>query len=360
MKPLRVLALTRYGPLGGSSRLRFLQYLPSLAATDIHVQVQALFDDHLLKARYSHGQYALPSVLGAFKKRIQVLLRRRTFDLLWIEKEALPWCPLWLEASLLCGVPYVLDYDDAVFHTYDLHRWGFVRRLLGKRLDGLMAHAALVVCGNGYLAKRAEEAQAPRVEILPTVIDLDRYNVQSMSLSREAVDVPRIVWIGSPSTARYLRLLHESLQRLAQSNSFFLRVIGAKIDLPGVPMECVPWDEDTEVSAIAQCDMGVMPLLDSSWERGKCGYKLVQYMACGLPVVASPVGVNTSIVEEGVNGFLAKNTDEWVEALQRLLSEPLLRSKMGQAGRARVEQQYCLQVTAPKLAGLLQQAARKA
>ena len=119
--------------------------------------------------------------------------------------------------------------------------------------------------------------------------------------------------------------------------------------LPAVPTEHVPWTEAAEVAAIAEFDVGIMPLADEPWERGKCGYKLIQYMACGLPVVASPVGVNRQIVEHGVNGFLAETPTQWDEALRTLLADPALRQRMGQAGRQKVERQFSLQVTGPKV-----------
>lgn len=359
MTALRVLALTRYGALGASSRMRSLQYLPALAAGGVQVQVQALFGDAALLARYRRGRYGLGTALRCFAQRVATLQRRQQFDLLWIEKEALPWWPLWAEAALLRGVPYVLDYDDALFHNYDQHRLAAVRHVFGRRLDGLMAKAALVVGGNDYLAQRARAAGAPWVEVLPTVIDLDRYPAPAINPVRLPGQLPRIVWIGSPSTVRYLQLLQEPLQALAQRLPFVLRVIGGVFSLPGVQVECVPWSEDTEVAAIAACDVGVMPLLDSPWERGKCGYKLIQYMACGLPVVASDVGVNPEIVRHGENGYLASTPGDWVAALEALLQSPSQRAQWGAKGRHRVEEAYCIQKTGPLMAQLLRTAAGK-
>lgn len=133
-----------------------------------------------------------------------------------------------------------------------------------------------------------------------------------------------------------------------------LRLIGAgKVELPGVPVEYCTWNEATEVALLRTLDVGIMPLVDSPWERGKCGLKLIQYMACGLPVVASPVGVNAQIVRHGENGFLASTPQEWEAALAHLLMCPSLRQRMGASGRALVENQYTVQVQAPRLAKLL-------
>lgn len=354
---MNVLLLTRYGRLGASSRLRMMQFLPWLHDAGIRCTIQPLFSDELLQARYESGTYRLDRILQAYAARVRQLLQRRQFDLIWIEKEALPWLPAWLERALLRGVPYVLDYDDAQFHNYDLHRSAWVRHLMGRRIDRLMAGARLVVGGNDYLARRARDAGAPWVEVVPTVIDLERYAVQPQAGGQEAV--PRIVWIGSPSTVKYLAALEAPLAALARRFAFKLRVIGGMLDMPGVDVECVRWTEESEVASITQCDVGIMPLHDSPWERGKCGYKLIQYMASGLPVVASPIGVNTQIVQEGVNGFLAEGEDAWVAKLGQLLGDAALRQNMGQAGRRRVEEDYCVQQVAPRLANLLLKAGAK-
>lgn len=368
LKPLRslkVLALTRYGRMGASSRIRMLQYLPWLQQARLEVTVQPLLSDDLLTGRYRQGGYGFGALLAAYGTRVCTLMQRRQFDVLWIEKEALPWMPLWLERGLLQGIPYVLDYDDAIFHQYDMHPNRWLRRLYGHRLDGLMASAALVVGGNNYLAQRARDAGAPWVELVPTVVDLVRYAPKidvlgnGIEASGGSGEVPRIVWIGSPATVHYLGLLYEPLQTLATKVRFKLRVIGGgRIDLPGVDVESVAWSEATEAESIRVCDVGVMPLLDSPWERGKCGYKLIQYMASGLPVVASNVGVNPEIVQQGQSGFLASTGREWVAGLDRLLNDASLRTHMGQLGRQRVERAYCIQHTGPRVAELLRAAAR--
>lgn len=355
MRAVKVLALTKYGRLGASSRMRSLQYLPWLERADLQITVRPLLSDELLQARYKKGGYGL-SLLRAYADRFHALMKRRQFDIVWIEKEALPWLPLWLERALLRGVPYVLDYDDAIFHLYDQHANPLIRKFFGRRLDGLMEKAALVIGGNHYLTQRAVEAGAARVELVPTVIDLLRYPPNSAVLGEQLLksDLPRIVWIGSPSTVRYLKIIHEALQALAMRQPFVLRVIGGgAVDLPGVQVEIISWTEATEVAKISDCQVGVMPLLDSTWERGKCGYKLVQYMACALPVVASRVGVNSEIVMDGENGFLASSSGEWLEALGKLLQSARLRAQMGAAGRRKIEDEYCTQRTGPRLASLL-------
>lgn len=351
---IHVLALTRYGSLGASSRIRFFQYFPYLQGQGIHLAYNELVDNALLKSRYLHAKYGYGELFTAYLKRIWILLSKSHVGTLWIEKETLPWLPLWLELILLRRRPYILDFDDAIFHNYDLHPNRIVRSLYGRRIDGLMKHAALVVAGNNYLAQRARDAGAKRVEVLPTVIDLQRYTRQRPP---QSIDTPlRIVWIGSPSTVSYLNLLAKPLQSLAKRHRFVLRAIGGTPEpMPGVEVELVNWAEETEVARVGECAIGIMPLLDSPWEQGKCGYKLIQYMACELPVVASPVGVNCEIVAHAEDGYLAKDDDEWVSALSTLLNDADLRKSMGRKGRLKVEQTYCIQQTSAKLAGWLQQ-----
>ncbi len=346
---LNVLVLTKYGMLGASSRMRFLQYLPWMQQAGFEITIQPLLSDELLLARYQRGAYGVWSLLRAYALRLLVLLRLHQFDVVWIEKEALPWFPALFERWLLRGKPYILDFDDAIFHNYDLHQSVWVRRLYGQRIDRLMAGARLVIAGNHYLAERAISAGAMHVEVMPTVVDLARYAVKS---SYSMTIIPRIVWIGSPSTLKYLWELSAPLAALNKLYPFILLVIGGgDLAMPGVEVETVVWAAETEASAISECDIGIMPLRDTPWEQGKCAYKLIQYMACGLPTVASPIGANLEVVVEGETGFFADGHADWIEKLGLLLSDRALRHRLGLAGRTRVEAEYCLQQTAPKLLG---------
>lgn len=348
---MKILFLTRFGVQGASSRIRIVQYFPGFELTAIESVVSPLFDDAMLLQKYQLGGYGLLKLLAAYWRRVCALMGVHQFDLVWIEKEALPWFPAWFERWLLRHVPYVLDFDDAIFHNYDLHRSAWVRRVYGWRIDRLMKDARLVIAGNRYLADRAVAAGARWIEVIPTVVDLARYapkQIYSIAIK------PRIVWIGSPSTVQYLLELAEPLGVLAKRQPFTLRVIGGgAITMLGVDVESLPWSADTEAAVIAECDVGIMPLRDTPWEQGKCAYKLIQYMACGLPTVASPIGANRDVVIEGETGFFADTTYAWVEKMEWLLGDAALRQRLGQAGRARVEAEYCLQQPAPRLVRLL-------
>jgi glycosyltransferase involved in cell wall biosynthesis len=356
---MNVAFLTRYGPLGASSRVRTTQFHPTLAALGFVATTLPLLSDAYLSSLYA-GKRSLLETLRCYFRRLRDIRAARRCDRIWIEKELLPYAPAFVELWLLRGRHYVLDYDDAIFHNYDLSKSRWVRWLYGRKIDALMHQAALVTVGNSYLEARARAAGARRVERLPSVIDLDRYETVKLQFS-EGDSPPtklRVVWIGSPATVRYLEQLREPFKRLSTVLDLELRVIGASAPhWVGVRTSTIPWSADTEASHIAACDIGVMPLDDTPWERGKCGFKLIQYMACGLPVVASPVGMNVDIVAPGVDGFLANTADEWVASLSKLADSSELRHNMGFRGRSKVENLYCVQVVAPRLAHLLSEVA---
>lgn len=355
---VNILALTRYSRLGASSRLRMYQYLPFLSDHGWNVDVQPLLDDRYLRDVYEGRPRQATGLARAYGSRILSLLGSRRYDLLWIQRELFPSLPGLVEYLLrTSGVRYVVDYDDATFHRYDRSRSRLVRLTMGNKIDHVMGGAALVVAGNDYLADRARRAGSQRVEVIPTVVDLDRYPASSPETDHATV---RIGWIGTPSTVEYLTLVAGPLRSATSGGSARLIVIGAEPrELTDVPIDPVPWSEDTEVEALRSIDIGIMPLPDEPWEQGKCGYKLIQYMASARPVVASPVGVNPTIVQDGKSGFIAANDGEWTASLERLIADPVLREEMGQHGRSRAETRFSLRSHAPQLIDLLEAAATR-
>lgn len=348
---MKVLLLSRYGPLGASSRIRSYQYLPYLKSQGIDVTVAPLLNDEYVKRLYSGKAKPLVSILRSYARRLGNILNSRSYDIVWIEKELFPWLPSVVELIMSkAGIPYIVDYDDAIFHRYDLNQNGFVRALLGRKVGRIMQRAEFVMAGNRYLADYAIRTGAKRVECIPTVVDLGRYHMKENSDTGEF----KIGWIGSPVTVHYINNIMPVVAQFLQEGKSSLYLVGVgHIDLHELPLKVFPWSENTETSHIQDFDVGIMPLSDNPWERGKCGYKLIQYMACGKPVIASPVGANTEIVEHGVNGFLSRSKEEWLAALTILRDDPFLRRKMGAAGRQKVEDRYCLQKTAPKLVSLI-------
>ncbi|MFN8380555.1 MAG: glycosyltransferase family 4 protein [Anaerolineales bacterium] len=349
---MRILVLTRYERLGSSSRVRFYQYIPFLQKSGLDITVAPLLKDDYVRSLYTSKKPNPISVLSAYIERIGWILKSQKFDLIWLEKELLPWFPAWCERLLDgFGIPYIVDYDDAVFHRYDQHSNGLVRFFLSKKIDQVMRHAALVVVGNDYLKERAVKAGAKRVVYLPSVVDGQQY-------LQPAISKPQfnIGWIGSPVTAPYLGTISPSLDILARQRDVKIILIGSggTDPLPQLSKIVLPWSEETEAVDIHQFDVGIMPLQDGPFENGKCGYKLIQYMAAGIPVVASPVGINRQIVEHGVNGFLASSEREWTQALEYLHNNPKERRQMGDAGRKKFEREYDLKVTAPQLLQFLE------
>lgn len=345
-----VLLLSRYERLGASSRVRSYQFLPALAAAGIEVEVCPMFDDAYLRARHA-GSWPIGRVLSGYARRIRDAIVHRKETVVWLEYELLPWVPYALEQVLFdSDRALVIDYDDAIFHRYDCHRNGIVRALLRDKIDRLMRAASVVITGNQYLAARARAAGARRVELLPSVIDLSRYRQKD---HRSANAGFTIGWIGSPYSTRYLPSLEPVLRQLGDVPGLSLINVGGKAwQPPGIAVDNRPWTEDTEVQDMLHFDVGVMPLPDEPWERGKCAFKLIQYMGCALPVVASPVSANAEIVEHGRTGFLATTTREWSDALRTLAADPELRARMGTAGLERCRSHYSLSVVAPRLTAL--------
>lgn len=217
--------LSRYGRMGASSRVRFFQYLPWLEAAGIRITTAPLFSDENVRGLQQNTKNPLEAA-RAYAGRILALLSGRQFDLLWIEKEALPWLPTWLEKSLISGAtPYVLDYDDAVFHYDDQHRNPTFRSLLAGKHPALMQSAALVVAGNAYLADFAREARANRVEVIPTVIDLERYPSRNIHPSKTD-GPPCIGWIGQRTTAAFLAPYAPLFERLSADGRARFAAVG--------------------------------------------------------------------------------------------------------------------------------------
>lgn len=349
---MRVLAFTKYGPRAASSRQRLWQFLPYLEREGVEVSVLPLLGDDYV-ARLAEGRRADPAAIAlAYARRLGQLATRRGHDLVWLQYELFPYLPGVVERLAgWGGKPLVVDYDDAIFHMYDDHRSKLARAMLGGKLGTLLrSSASACVCGNAYIRSYAERFCDTCITI-PTVVDTDHYLPAPHAGERGPVVVG---WIGSPSTWPYVEPLLPRLMPLLERCGAVFRAVGAgPAAARHAGVESLPWSEAGEVAAVQSMDIGIMPIPDTAWARGKCGYKLIQYMACGLPVVASPVGVNCEIVREGDNGFLAMHENEWLRALERLIGDPGLRRRMGESGRARAVADYSLASQQPRLLALL-------
>ena len=344
---------SKYGVNGASTRYRFYQYFDFFNDRNINFNVTPLFDDNDLSELYKSNKRSFFRLFYLFIRRLRVLLlmRSNNTEFVIIYTELFPYTPPLFELLLvLKKIRYILDYDDASFHQYDRHRSKIIRFFLGKKISYIMRHAELVIVGNKYIEAYAFQAKSKRVEIIPTVVDLKYYTDIYIDKNEEFT----IVWIGSPSTSNYLNDIIPALVRVCNNRKIKVRLIGAKnINIPGVLLESLPWSKEKEVELISECHVGIMPLADSPWEKGKCGLKIIQYMACGLPVVASPVGVNNEIIDDGINGYTASSIKEWTDKLIFLYDNQDLLYSLGRNGREKVKSQYSLQKYAPYYANIL-------
>jgi glycosyltransferase involved in cell wall biosynthesis len=358
MSEIRVLAFLKYGDRAASTRQRLLQYIPYLARTGIKFEHSVLLDNSYVASIGTKSKVPTASLIGAYVRRVKAMRTMREYDAIWIYMELLPYLPGFLESLALPGnVPVIYDFDDAVFHQYDAHPSALVRKALGRKLQPLLRQVRACSCGNKYLEAYASQF-CRDTQIIPTVVDAEIF---APRLQSKPPDQPIVIgWIGSPSTWQYVAPLVPLLRRICHERNVQFKVVGAgniRDDFPQLVHR--PWAEETEVTELQSMDIGIMPLPDQPWARGKCGYKLIQYMACSLPVVASPVGVNVEIVQHNENGFLAKNMDEWEGSLVNLIQDRALREAMGCAGRRKVQASYSLQAQAPKVEEIIRRAVQK-
>lgn len=350
---IRVLGLALYGPLAASTRHRLGQYVQGLAAHGINLEIRHLLGDDYLRRRFAGQSASVSTLLRAGLQRLADLRQQAKFDLEMLHCELFPLLPGALESALL-RPPYVYDFDDAFYLKYRTGRFAMLRPLLGSKFDRVMQGAAQITAGSSLLATYASRHN-PNTRVLPTVVDTERYRPR---VHHAGGRVFTVGWIGSPSTAGYLSQLIEPLSVLGAESAVRFVVVGGRCPaIPNVEVVELPWSEALEVDQLCGFDVGVMPLPDDEWARGKCAFKLIQYMACGVPVIASPVGANKDVVTEE-SGFLASDASEWVLALRHLRDKPSARRSLGAAGRQQVEERYSLAAALPVLAGVLRQTAK--
>lgn len=344
---MRIIFFTKYTRLGASSRVRTFLYLPAIKERSVECHVSAFFTDKYLDEVYLSKKHNKWQALRGFVRRVCMLMVVSRYDRVVIEKELIPYFPAIFERLLnLFGIRYIVDYDDAIFHNYDVSTSPIIRSLLGRKIDTVMRLSGTVLSGNSYISERALKSGAKHIVCIPTVIDTSKYVVKEYRKTDKFV----IGWIGSPITHKYLAALAPVFRRLAENYDIQVTLVGASkgIGLPAYE-RLVPWSEQTEVLEIQNFNVGIMPLEDNIWERGKCGYKLIQYMGCGLPVVGTPIGVNDQIIVHGVNGYKANSLSEWYDALQMIIEGGVEKErKFGTAGRGLVEREYSLASLQPR------------
>jgi glycosyltransferase involved in cell wall biosynthesis len=355
---MNVLALTPH-PVETSPghRFRLGQWAPHLEQRGIHLHYGPFASGALGRILNQRGRWLEKAarIAAAYRRQLTRATEAPRFDLVYVFREAALIGPALIESWIARrGVPVVFDFDDAVFVRYESpanRYWSYLK--CPQKTAALCRLATQVMAGNAYLASYAARHN-DRVTVVPTTIDTDLYRPE---LRRTTSERPTIGWTGSYSTVQHLRIVVPALQELAARIPFRLVVVGPEgPSIPGVEVERRPWCPEREAHDLSDVDVGIMPLPDEAWSRGKCGLKALQFMALGIPTVVSPVGVNTEIVRHGENGLVAEDRRDWVENLALLLGDSRLRKSLGERSRRTVVASYSARSVVSRVAEIFQQA----
>lgn len=354
-----LLYIPRFDESGAAPRYRVYQYFASLKAQGFTITAKPLLDIRYLHNLYFNKKRSYFHIFKCYLKRaIFLLFNKSKFDLVLMDGELFPFLPYFVEKWFL-PKHFIIDQDDAIFHTYDVHKSWLVRFLLADKIKQVWHKSQHVIVGNEYTKSKAYDMGLTRVTALPTVVNADVYKptAQSRHAFRDCIVIG---WVGSPTTIQSMTHIEPALIKVASKANIVLYVIGADYQLPGVNVICQNWQqgwsEAEEIKFTNEIDIGIMPLLDKPYERGKGGFKLIKYMACAKPIMASPVSINVEIVEHGVNGYLASTCDEWERYLLMLIENAEKRKEFGLAGREKMLKNYSLQAMAPKFCHILSEA----
>ncbi|TXK47112.1 glycosyltransferase family 4 protein [Pontibacter qinzhouensis] len=355
MAETRVLFVVPY-PQGqaASQRFRFEQYLPKLQQEGFLVEVASFWSSTSWRLLYQKGK-TFPKLLGlmqGFLNRLLLLPHLHKYEFVFIHREATPIGPPWFEwlVAKVWRKKMIYDFDDAIWLPNTSAGNKAVARLKWHhKTADICRWSYKVSCGNRYLQQYALQFNTAAV-LLPTTIDIrEEHGREKQKLSQTI----RIGWTGSHSTLPYLTLVEPVLHRLAQQHEFDFMVIADQDPyLQKVSYRYVPWKKETEVNDLLQFSIGIMPLPDTEWAKGKCAFKALQYMALGIPAVVSKIGANTEAVVDGYTGFCCDNEQEWYLRLEQLLVNAPLRVEMGAAGRAHVAEHYSVKANLKKFMGL--------
>jgi glycosyltransferase involved in cell wall biosynthesis len=355
MKKLRILFIIPYPSEGASNRLRVEQYLPYLDREGMEYRLRPFVNKRFYSILYLSG-HRLRKFLFFFVailNRFCDLLRAFGSDIVFIHREALPVGSAVLEKTFsISGRAIVFDFDDAIFLPNTSPPNNYIERFKDPdKVSRIMRLSDCVIAGNAYLAEYARKFNKD-VAIIPTPIDTERYAPADKGEDRCVT----IGWIGSFTTRIYLEEVRPVLEALKRRyNGLRLKFVGnwAGLGDPIGGAEYKEWSLGEELADIRSFDIGIMPMPDDMWTKGKCGFKAILYMSCGIPVVSSPVGVNTEIIKNGENGFLAGSAVEWEGHLSRLIEDVGLRKRIGAAGRKTVERRYSVASQAARFIGVL-------
>ncbi|MGB0933425.1 MAG: glycosyltransferase [Lishizhenia sp.] len=340
-----------------SQRFRFEQYLSYFKKQGFEYEVHSFLTEKGWNTIYKRGNFIskLFAVLYAFHRRIFLLFQLKKADYIFIHREASHVGPPifeWIITKVLKR-KFVYDFDDAIWlPNYSKQNAKFQRLKNYKKVNKIMRWADKITAGNAHLAEYAKQYNQ-NVSVLPTTIDTE--NVHNLKTNQN--NLPLVIgWTGSHTTAQYLDTLVPVLKKLEKEFVFEFRVISnenPKLDLAS--FRFIEWNKATEIEDLAAINIGVMPLEDDIWAKGKCGFKALQYMALEIPCVISPVGVNTSIIIDSVNGYLAQNPKDWYLKLATLLKNKELRNSIGKEGRKTLIENYSVLANKEKYLGLFKE-----
>lgn len=339
---MKILILTQFSSLGGSSRIQVLQFLPLFKAARIDFTAKAFYSDSFYRTQMgvipksklcSKLNLIFGLILANVRKVLLILISWR-YDAILIQKEVFPKWVFFL--LLLVNSRVIYEIDDTIFEINPFNDRGKFEHLMLTYQAGLclnmMKRAALVIAENEYLAAEAKKHNS-RIMVLSAPIDTEKY-FPSQSKTSDSQIV--IGWMGSPSTTYMLETIKPVFQKLkVRGLKFKLKVVGAKADffVSGIDLIKKNWSETEQLSDLQSFDIGLMPLDDSAFNRGRLGYKMIQYMSVGIPTVASNIGLNRTVIKNNVNGFLVNGMDEWVEKLATLIEHRETRLRLGEGGR---------------------------
>lgn len=364
----RLLVLATYPRMAAATRFRACSYFPALVRRGIDPDLQPFMDEKFMRELYLPGNRLQKAAdIARFSlQRLRMLLGARSYDAVFVQREAMLVGPALVERLLaqVTGLPLLFDIDDAVWlDNGESSRFPIAARLLKfpRKSHSLMKLATEVITATQYLADYASQ-YSQRVTVVPTVVSRETWQPMPGRLDGAfgpGDGIPTVGWVGTHSTAEHLDIVVPALRALASEGlKFRVRLVGASrsFELDGVVVESVPWREESEVDDFRRIDVGIAPIGDGLWSRGKGGFKAIQYMAVGVPMVASPVGGAAEFLEHGSNALLATSTEEWKESLRSLLEDRALRSRLSRAGRALVESRFCTEVQADVVGSLVERA----
>ncbi|MCG2711526.1 MAG: glycosyltransferase family 4 protein [Candidatus Omnitrophica bacterium] len=347
---MRVLFLTQTDIDGPASRYRVYQYLDFLKEQGIEYTLSpGVSKGNYLKV-YSgyHPLKKLAALVPVFFKRLIDVLRVSRYDIVFLQREIFPQIyPIIEKMIMKLNKNVVFDFDDAIF-LVPAGRAGFIYKFRYKHnIREIIKGSSHIITGNVYLREYAGRFN-PNVCVIPTCVDTDRFYIKKRLISDNEQAV--IGWIGTEHSLIYLKSIEGVFKELSKNFNICLHVIGGRnFAVKGVKVVNKKWDMDTEVADLHELDIGVAPLLDDGWGKGKCGLKALQYMSCGIPVVCSDAGVYKEMIVEGENGFLASIANDWVQKLTMLIQDKKLREKISLAARNMIEEKYSLKVNAARL-----------